>query len=560
MRHAAGEPADGLHLLRVLELLLEPAAVGDVVGDPQDADDLAALAAVRRLRDQERAVADPLLRDDGVTALDDPPVGFDELGGGARRQQLGVAGPEDGLDVVPQRVGAGLVHQQVPARPVLDEQGVGRPVRDRLEQRPALTQRLLGAQAVRDVPDVAAEHRRAGQIHARDRQLHRDLPAAGGERGHLDAPAEQRALAGLQVAGEPGAVPIAQRGRHEHVGELPPDDVGRRIAERPLGRRVELDDPPEVVHGHHAVERGIHDGPLAPLLIADRLLGRDPLDELAELRTERRQHVQDLPVRLSGLASEELHDAPGRPAGVDRDGDAGSHPLPLRGRAPGEPAVRGDVGDPRRGAARPDAPGQSLAGPQRQLPAHRLELARFRRRRAPQRHAPQLPGLDIRPPEQARVPAELLRDHLQHLVRAHVQAARARERARDPEVRLAQPVRADARRDVARDRYEPVPGRARHGADPPLQVHPVAVPVAQARRRRDAVRLRERRACGVAVGLVHELERAPAEQLLGPVSQHPLMRRRRVGDAAVRVEDADEVEQVLDDAIVEVRVSHAGVR
>ena len=48
VRHAAGQPADGLHLLRLLELLLQRAAFGDVQGNPDAAHRFAVLAEVDR--------------------------------------------------------------------------------------------------------------------------------------------------------------------------------------------------------------------------------------------------------------------------------------------------------------------------------------------------------------------------------------------------------------------------------------------------------------------------------------------------------------------------------
>ena len=51
MRDAAGEPADGLQLLRVKELLLEPLDAGHVLDQAEDAGD-AAVGFVQRRGDQ----------------------------------------------------------------------------------------------------------------------------------------------------------------------------------------------------------------------------------------------------------------------------------------------------------------------------------------------------------------------------------------------------------------------------------------------------------------------------------------------------------------------------
>ena len=44
MRHAAGQPSDGFHLLRLMILFLQRAALGDVLGNPDAAHRFAVLA------------------------------------------------------------------------------------------------------------------------------------------------------------------------------------------------------------------------------------------------------------------------------------------------------------------------------------------------------------------------------------------------------------------------------------------------------------------------------------------------------------------------------------
>ena len=56
-------------------------------------------------------------------------------------------------------------------------------------------------------------------------------------------------LAGLEVAGEAAAVPLAQRRRHDQLGHLAADRVGGAVAEGALGGRVELDHAAVGVHG-----------------------------------------------------------------------------------------------------------------------------------------------------------------------------------------------------------------------------------------------------------------------------------------------------------------------
>ena len=122
-----------------------------------------------------------------------------------------------------------------------------------------------------DVTDEGREHRRSLDRDPRYGQLHRELGAVRAHCGQLDPTSQDRALARGKEMGQASVVGIAESGRDDQLGDLGTDRPVARVAEGPLRRRVELDDPPPVVHDDHGVERGFEDGRLAGLEPSDRL-------------------------------------------------------------------------------------------------------------------------------------------------------------------------------------------------------------------------------------------------------------------------------------------------
>ena len=132
------------------------------------------------------------------------------------------------------------------------------PQRGLLVGQPA--QRLLGRAALGDVAHVAAEQRRAGQVGARDRQLDRELGAVLAHPGQLDRVVDQLRAARSRCSGAaPLRCGVAQCRRDDQRRQLAADHLRGRVAERPLGRLVDLDDVAAVIHRHDAVEGGVED-------------------------------------------------------------------------------------------------------------------------------------------------------------------------------------------------------------------------------------------------------------------------------------------------------------
>ena len=176
---------------------------------------------------------------------------------------------------------------------------------------------------------------------------------------------------------------LAQLGRHDQLRHLAPDHVLGAVAEGALGRGVEVDDAALVVHGHHAVERGVEHRAVPRLLLAQRLRVAPALDRLADLVAEAVHGRQQLGVDLARLGGEELDHAEHAAGAADGEAEGGVQARAPRRLGAREVVVGRDVRRSR--PARPSAtPGR--AGP----PPGRRPCGgtppRSRRRRFP-RHA-----------------------------------------------------------------------------------------------------------------------------------------------------------------------------
>jgi hypothetical protein len=164
------------------------------------------------------------------------------------------------------------------------------------------------ALSVRDVAQVADEERRTRRPDLGDRELDRKLGPVRVRGRQLQPLAEDPRPPARQVAFAPAPVLVSEGRGNDDVGDVAADDVLAPVPERPLGRRIELDDPPLGVHADDAVERGLDDGALARLALAERLLGVLPLEELGDLARDRGHHAEQLGVRLPDVPAEELRD------------------------------------------------------------------------------------------------------------------------------------------------------------------------------------------------------------------------------------------------------------
>ena len=173
--------------------------------------------------------------------------------------------------------------------------------------RPRGAQLGLLVLALGDVPDVAGEAGRAGQVDAGDGQLERELGPVGAHPCELHAAVEHRPVPGGEEAGQPGAVALAQRRRHDQVGHVLADDGAGLVPEGALGGRVEVEDAAAVIDGDHCVERGRKHGPVAALADVRGLLGPPALDREPHLVAQPGQRAEKLHVGLARGRVEQLH-------------------------------------------------------------------------------------------------------------------------------------------------------------------------------------------------------------------------------------------------------------
>ncbi len=271
-------------------------------------------------------------------------------------------------------------------------------------------QGLLVALAAGDVADVAGELRRALDLRLRDRDLDGELAAVGAHRRQLDGMADELPLAGRDVLRDAVAMRLAQGGRDDQLGQLAPHHLGGRVAERPLGGPVDLDDVAVGVHGDDAVEGGVEHRRLAGVALAQAVLSPPALDALADAAAEARHRLEQVVVGLAALGGQELDGAEHVGRAADREAERRPQAGPGCARRTREVRVGAHVGDPRRLPARPHPTRQPLAGSQRRAPAGLLE-----------RLAP-LPGLDAAQrawvvvrwgPERTELPPERLADRAQ---------------------------------------------------------------------------------------------------------------------------------------------------
>ncbi len=166
MRHTAGQPADGFHLLGLADLGLQPQALGDVVQHPQE-EHFVAVAdfAHRELQGEGRAVAAPAF--DLPADADDSRLAGRQV---AREVAVVLRLPgrrHEDLDVLFQQLLGGITEHLLDRRiDQLDDAGgidehdaVENGIEHRLEPLRALLQRLLNPPALGDVAGRAGRCR-----------------------------------------------------------------------------------------------------------------------------------------------------------------------------------------------------------------------------------------------------------------------------------------------------------------------------------------------------------------------------------------------------------------
>ena len=155
--------------------------------------------------------------------------------------------------------------------------------------------------------------------------------------------------------------------------------------EEALGLAVPSGHDAPRVHGDHGVQSRADDGTGDLLACRQRLLGGLSFDELADLASDRRHHVQEPLIRLGTVREEELHDAQPAIPDLDRERESAPESHARRGFESWEIPVRLKLRDPCGRTALPDPSRKAHAALQAHAAAQGVE--------ALERDAARLPGL-----------------------------------------------------------------------------------------------------------------------------------------------------------------------
>src|SRR5918999_3138191 len=115
-------------------------------------------------------------------------------------------------------------------------------------------QPLLGFLGPLAVADVANEAGKGGAFPASrldDRELDWEPRAIRADPGEFDATIQNRRRGSSQDSAQSFAVAVTQLGRDDEAGELFADSLLAAVAERSLGRGVEVDDVSVRIHRDH---------------------------------------------------------------------------------------------------------------------------------------------------------------------------------------------------------------------------------------------------------------------------------------------------------------------
>lgn len=129
----------------------------------------------------------------------------------------------------------------------------------------------LGAFSLGNVPYNPGEEAAPAQAEFADGEVHWKSRPVVAATDDLAADADDLCLPGAKVFGDVVIVPAGIRFGHQHLDVLS-DDLGRRVAEDPLRRRVERRDRAVLIDGDDPVNHVVHDGS-HPLLGLGRFRG-----------------------------------------------------------------------------------------------------------------------------------------------------------------------------------------------------------------------------------------------------------------------------------------------
>ena len=123
---------------------------------------------------------------------------------------------------------------------------------------------------VGDVAGNAGEHPAIAKLQFADRQVHRERTAILAQADDLATDADDLLLPGLPIIAEVAVVLMTVRLWHEHLDVLA-DHLVRRVAEKPLRRRVHRLDCTKLVDRDDRVHRGVEDRARAGLAFEEAL-------------------------------------------------------------------------------------------------------------------------------------------------------------------------------------------------------------------------------------------------------------------------------------------------
>ena len=247
---------------RLLGLL----ASGDVADDAGEASSsVPADLAQRELQREGRPVAAQPL--DLATHADHPRLARAQVAGEVGIVVLPVRRGHEHRDIATDQIGRRIAEQPLDGRIgdfhdasfVDGDDPVDGRIQDRLDARLALPKCLLRLLPLADVADETREETSPASAHFAERQLDREGRSVPPQRLQLAAHANDLGLARAQVVGKILVMPLAMGLRHQH-GHVAAEQLGGRIGEQALDRRVDALDDALLVDGDDRIDGGLENG------------------------------------------------------------------------------------------------------------------------------------------------------------------------------------------------------------------------------------------------------------------------------------------------------------
>ena len=169
------------------------------------------------------------------------------------------------------------------------------------------------------IGDVANRRRQQlpGLVDGNQRDFDAELLAVRPHRRHFHALGDDAVRLALDVLHEAPVVRVPQRLRHDDVRHVEADDVLASAAEHRFGGGVEFENLAAGAKDDDTVERGLEDGAVSRLAVAQGLLGHLALEFGSHARGDDFQDGFGLPGRIDGLRVEQRDQAEWLASGSD---------------------------------------------------------------------------------------------------------------------------------------------------------------------------------------------------------------------------------------------------